>query len=128
MPFDPDYSDDKTLMSVWSLINSNCTDRQRDKFNEFRDHMHNKANSLRDWVQRQKTERDVEVPHEMNKLIDAILAMVLEGKTATNKLTIKKLPWLCGECGKHEVQNLRVYKGGPSLIATCDHCGSEWVS
>jgi hypothetical protein len=45
-----------------------------------------------------------------------------------NTVAIKMLPWMCGNCGKHEVQNLRVYEGGPSFIATCDNCGSEWVS
>lgn len=49
-------------------------------------------------------------------------------KSPKNTVAIKSLPWLCGNCGKHEVQNLRVYEGGPSFIATCDHCGSEWVS
>ena len=45
-----------------------------------------------------------------------------------NTVAIRMLPWICGECGKHEVQNIRVYEGGPAFIATCDHCGAEWVS
>jgi hypothetical protein len=49
-------------------------------------------------------------------------------KTPKNIMAIKMLPWMCGECGRHEVQNLRLYEGGPSLIGTCDHCGCEWVS
>tara|TARA_R110000868_G_scaffold398668_2_gene671998 strand:- start:1829 stop:2242 length:414 start_codon:yes stop_codon:yes gene_type:complete len=49
-------------------------------------------------------------------------------KATKNTVAIRMLPWICGECGKHEVQNLRVYEGGPSFIATCDHCGAEWVS
>jgi len=49
-------------------------------------------------------------------------------KATKNTVAIRMLPWMCGECGKHEVQNLRVYEGGLSFIATCDHCGSEWVS
>lgn len=49
-------------------------------------------------------------------------------KESSATQTIKKLPWMCGECGKHEVRNLREYEGGPALLATCDHCGTEWVS
>ena len=48
-----------------------------------------------------------------------------------NILTIKKLPWTCGDCGKQTVQNLRLYEdvnGHQSLIADCDNCGWECIT
>lgn len=65
-----------------------------------------------------------------DKCLRVVLQRLQEkANTATkNTVAIRMLPWICGECGKYEVQNLRVYEGGPSFIATCDHCGSEWVS
>lgn len=42
-------------------------------------------------------------------------------------LCIRRLPWICGDCGRESVQNLRKYDGD-SLIGTCDNCGAEWIS
>jgi hypothetical protein len=65
-----------------------------------------------------------------NKCLRVVLQRLRAKADKANKNTvaIRMLPWVCGKCGKHEVQNLRAYEGGPSFIATCDHCGSEWVS
>lgn len=50
--------------------------------------------------------------------------------TSPKKMTIKKLPWMCGNCGKQTVDCIRSYTGsdGESLLGTCSNCGSEWVS
>jgi len=98
-----------------------------------------------DWLQAIKTieEMQTETPRiyflDGNSLTGEeawkkCLRLVLERLNAKassepqNVISIKKLPWTCGECGKQEVQNLRSYSDGSSLIATCDNCGCEWVS
>lgn len=77
MLFNHDYYEDEMLHSVWSLVNNNCTDKQRDKFNEFRGHLYKNADSLRDWVRRRsrRTEKEVPIPEEMDRLIEAICAI-----------------------------------------------------
>lgn len=50
--------------------------------------------------------------------------------TSPKRMTIKKLPWMCGNCGEQTVDCIRPYTGsdGESLLGTCSNCGSEWVS
>jgi len=57
----------------------------------------------------------------------------LRKKTPTNLMVCKQLPWMCGECGTDSVRSLRMAEDGDlismsSLIAKCDHCGTEWVT
>ena len=44
-----------------------------------------------------------------------------------NLMVLKRLPWMCGNCGEESVQNLRSC-GQHSVEAKCDNCGAEWVS
>ena len=50
--------------------------------------------------------------------------------TSPKRMVIKKLPWMCGNCGEQTVDCIRPYTGsdGESLLGTCSNCGSEWVS
>ncbi len=58
--------------SVWSSVNAYCTDRERDEFNEWHTRVLAAADAARDWIRAAAVVADVEIPPQINELMDAI--------------------------------------------------------
>lgn len=60
------------ISELWHLLNTHCTDSQRDDFNEWRSELWLVADSLRDQVRRFSMQQDKDIPVQMEQLMKAI--------------------------------------------------------
>ena len=61
----------------------------------------------------------------------AILCMGQAIKEAANlnAIVVRRLPWLCCECGKEGIKSLRMSESDTStFLAKCDECGEEYYT
>jgi hypothetical protein len=64
-----------TLTSLWSMINQNATDEQRNQFNQFRTDLYCDADAVRDWARVVSLVADKALPNSLDSLVDRISRM-----------------------------------------------------
>ena len=57
---------------VWSSVNAYCTESERQEFNEWHSRAYRAADAVRDWARLVAVSADVEIPPEVNELVDAL--------------------------------------------------------
>jgi hypothetical protein len=100
------------------------------KYADYRDRATTWAEVL-STIDKIKGSPEIQINRAREEVLESLLYVLarIAADTTAHNMIIRKLPWLCGNCGQEKLQNLCARDDTcSSLSAVCDHCGSEFIS